>query len=53
MKKEIKKRAKGAGRKPIDNKIKAIPIYIREKRLYELGGESNVRELVNKLISEL
>lgn len=44
---EKKKRAPGAGRKPVEDKVKMIPIYLREKRIEYLGGEEEIRDRVN------
>jgi len=48
-----KKRAPGAGRKTVDDKIKMIPLYIREKRLSELGGEKVVRTMCTNFLQSI
>ena len=45
-----KKRAPGAGRKTVEDKVKMIPIYIRENRISELGGEIAIRKMVNNYL---
>jgi hypothetical protein len=45
MKEKIKRtRAPGAGRKRILDKVRMIPLYIRDSRIAELGGEKAIRE---------
>ena len=51
MKEKIKRtRAPGAGRKRIDDKIRMIPIYIRDSRIAELGGEKAIRDKCMELL---
>ena len=45
MKEKIKRtRAPGAGRKSIEDKVRMIPLYIRNSRIDELGGEKSIRD---------
>jgi hypothetical protein len=45
MKEKIKRtRAPGAGRKRIEDKVRMIPLYIRDSRIAELGGEKAIRD---------
>jgi hypothetical protein len=50
---QIKKVAPGRGRKPVENKVKMIPLYIRSNRLDQLGGESVVREMFNEFLNSI
>jgi len=47
-----KTRKPGAGRKHVENKVKMIPIYIREVRIKELGGEKAIQVLINNYLSQ-
>ena len=51
MKEKIKRtRAPGAGRKRIEDKVRMIPLYIRNSRIAELGGEKSIRDMCMEML---
>ncbi len=52
QKTEKRTRRPGAGRKHVEDKVKMIPIYMRENRISELGGEKAIQVMVNNYLSQ-
>lgn len=51
MKEKIKRtRAPGAGRKRITDKVRMIPLYIRDSKIEELGGEKAIRDACMEML---
>lgn len=53
QKTEKKTRRPGAGRKHVEDKIKMIPLYLRESKISELGGEKIIRTIVGHILNEM